>query len=1175
MTCSSCGATVPERARFCPSCGNPLDVRADERRVVTVVFGDLVGFTTLSETRDPEHIKNLVDRCFAQLALDVTNHGGRVDKVLGDGIIALFGAPLAHEDDAERAVRCALQMQQTLGAYARDASMPIQMRVGVNTGEVLVGALRAGGDSTAMGDVVNTASRLQEAAAPGQVLVGPATYAATRNVLRYDHVGALSVKGRVEPVEAWRALEAIAPPGHRPRRARTPLVGRDAEVAILRRAVEMAAERSRAQLLLLIGEAGVGKSRLAEELAAIAALDHGGLVLEGRCVPYGEANGWWPIAEAIRRSACIDAEAEIDEAERRLRSFGAELFADQPEGEVVRLTDGLLSILGHGTLGRVEPSRAREEAIRSALSLFEALARTRPLTLVISELHWADEVVLHLADRLLDRLRALPFVLVATARPELEERWTPKPGRHNLVLVNLDPLDARAADDLLTSLLGHDAPADLRELLLERGGGNPFFLEELVALLTEAGVMQPDGAARRLRADGQDIRELPATLRGIVAARLDRLDPRERGVLEDASVLGRHGQVDALIALASARGETDAASVIDELAAKDFLVAIAGECEFKSDVVREVAYGTLTKAERARRHAALGVWIDVKGRKMERADDYLQQVAHHYGSAAEIAVELGGVEGVPADIGEVALESLLRAIEAVEHREAWQMAGHLVEQALKLVTDDATRWNLLLTRAKARSGVRNMAGARDDVETVLVEADATGAREVHARALVCLGAVERAEGDLAASAATLELAVTLWREQADRKGVADALRELGFTWLLQGRHDASEDAIQQALDAFRDLGDRRGEAWALQNLAWIAFERGQVDHAEERLHESMTAFAEIGDWGGAGWAMGLLGWVRYWQGRLDEAHRLAEAILDEAHRTGERFAEAMMVMLLANISLWRGDPDDAVLRAREALRIFETIGDHRYGVQANVPLIRGLVMSGRVGEALAMLEAGLGVIEVQSPDVRKSLGAVVAAQTFLHAGHGEAGLREAEVVDAQAVIRSSEWTIMLGLGLLQCGRVADAVARLEEASALARVDGASANARSALALAYAAAGRAEEALREAGEVKALPVGSFLDRMFASLAQGFAAGQQGDATAADTAFADAAAILAETADRYDAALIRLAYGHALDARGDPSGRETLDAARTELAGMQADPVGWETAFLLAARGGVPG
>src|SRR4051794_1258119 len=302
MTCPSCGATAPADARFCPVCGHTLVSRPDERRVATVLFADLVGYTSFSETADPEQVKNVVDRCFARLATDITTFGGQVDKVIGDALVALFGAPVTHEDDAERAVRAALRMQEHLVEMREEAGLELQMRVGVNTGEVLVGALRAGGDYTAMGDVVNTASRLQASAAPGQVVVGAATHTAASRGVRYEPLGMITVKGREEPVEAFVAVEAIAPPGQRRERARTALVGRNEELAMLNAALTTALTRRRAHFVLISGEAGVGKTRLAAELGSEALCNHDALVLTGHCIPYGETNVWWPIGAMVSQA---------------------------------------------------------------------------------------------------------------------------------------------------------------------------------------------------------------------------------------------------------------------------------------------------------------------------------------------------------------------------------------------------------------------------------------------------------------------------------------------------------------------------------------------------------------------------------------------------------------------------------------------------------------------------------------------------------------------------------------------------------------------------------------------------------------------------------------------------------------------------------------------------------
>nr|MBA2283440.1 AAA family ATPase [Acidimicrobiia bacterium] len=424
VTCRSCGAVGVAGARFCATCGQPLTQRADERRVVTVLFADLVGFTALAERRDPEQVKNLVDRCFERLAADVADFGGRVDKFVGDAVLALFGAPLAHEDDAERAVRCALRMQRTLSDWREGTGADeLQLRVGINTGEVLVGALRAGGDWTAMGDVVNTASRLQTMAEPGTVVVGPDTHAATLDAVRYTPLGELRTKGREGLVEAWVAVEPIALPGHRTRRADVPIVGRDLELGLIGSVIEAAVKRRRAATVVVVAEAGMGKSRLVEAAAERAACEHGMAVWEGRCVPYGEANVWWPVAEAVRQGCGITTEDPLATAERlAVVAVTAALEMPDRAPEVKRIVTGLLYLMGYEvSLRDIDPLRAREEAMRSVLGFVEALTHTRPVVLVVSDLHWADDLVLETIAALLDRLRGAPFVVVASARLELQD----------------------------------------------------------------------------------------------------------------------------------------------------------------------------------------------------------------------------------------------------------------------------------------------------------------------------------------------------------------------------------------------------------------------------------------------------------------------------------------------------------------------------------------------------------------------------------------------------------------------------------------------------------------------------------------------------------------------------------------------------------------------------------
>src|SRR5438105_2883992 len=542
MNCPACGAPAPEGARFCAECGQRLIVAADERRLVTVLMADLVGFTALSAGSDPEQVKRLVDACFEALVADIVAFGGHLDKIVGDEIVAMFGAPVAHEDDAERAVRAALRMHGTLAALAPDLGIRVQMRIGVNTGEVLVGAMRAGGEATVMGDVVNTASRLEKLADPGDVIVGPATYAATRASIRYDALGPQGLRGRAQPVASYQATDA-------------------------------------------------------------------------------------------------------------------------PECE--RMVEGLLYLMDGVTRPGVDPTRACDDALRSTIAFFEALASRGPLVLTLSDLHWASDEALELCDRMLARLHDRPFVLVATTRPGLEDRWKPAPGTHNELALHLDPLDRDSTAALVRALFCGDADDETVEFLLERSGGNPFFVEELVAFVQETR-------------DSDRLHALPATLHGLVAARLDALAPAERSLLEDCAIVGGSGPIAAGLALAA---RPDARRMLDDLAERDFLLIDHDEFHFKSELIREIAYGTLTKAERARRHALVAPVLASRG----------DQAAHHLATAAELVEELGSVDGVPADVRAQAVDALMRAAERDESVESWLRSERHHDRALALLGSENTQ----------------------------------------------------------------------------------------------------------------------------------------------------------------------------------------------------------------------------------------------------------------------------------------------------------------------------------------------------------------------------------------------------------------------------------------------------------------------------------------------------
>jgi tetratricopeptide (TPR) repeat protein len=1116
---------------------------------------------------------------------------------------------VAHEDDAERAVRTALRMQESIAEFRTRTDVPVDLRIGVNTGEVLVGLVRAGGDYTAMGDVVNTAERLQSVAEPGTVVVGPGTWAVTRANIEYEPLGALVAKGRGEPVQAWRARQALAPPGYR-RRGSAAFVGRRAELRMLTLAVEAAVTRRRAQLAIVVGEAGVGKSRLAEELAAHARREHDALVLDGRCVPYGEANRWWPVAEALRASAGIDRDDPREVADARMRaSVAAAMDLPVDDSEVRAVAEGLLHLLGHpGALRDLEPTRAAEEATRSIVTYLTALTATRPVVLVLSDTHWADPLVLETLAVLLERLSDRRFVVLATSRDDLAGRLR-SPGRHDAMRINLDPLEGPAAEELLDAMTDRVLAPGLRRDLLDRAGGNPFFLQELVGLLDDVPATALDapiagpgltGLGATLRGDGALPLTLPDTLRGLLAARVDGLAPDERAVLEDAAVWGRTGPEQILAHLGEEFGRPAYRDPLDRLLAKEILERDeSGWWTFHNDLIREVVYSTLTKGERVRRHAACAAFIEVAqreeiARRSAAGDRAVASIAHHGGVAAELAIELGEVDGFPPDIVERALHWIDEATAgAARVRSAPALVRlHTLELRLLPPADRRARAVALLGRASAHADLFELDRAKADVDAARDIAAACEDPALVARATLALAELRQRAGDHAEAVQLATRAVDEFAEIEDLQGQVDAARVLGMTHLFRGDYARASVVIDAALADARELGDRTGIAWALQNLAWIAYVQGRAADADRWLAESVDTFRALGDHGGLNWALGLLAFVRFHQGRTAEAEELGDAVLVEARRRGDRWAEGMLRMLAAGIRLWSGRSHEAVVAADEARRVFENMHDRFGRIQATAAYGRALVTSGRVQEGmdvLAEMADRREILEDDPLDEDDRIVAIALAASSVQIGDPERALQaiggdgfidrgfEPETLGhADALVAHALALVQLGQperavdqllplvadGLVTEGLVADGLVAggLVDAGA---GEGdpqleASPYAMSAYALALATTGRGDDTEDAVSRVFGSPRATYSDRLTAQIARAVVAGGDDEGRAAwEIAVADADAV-----DDPVAAAVTRAAAATAHARFGWDGAEELEAAaHARLAALGITAEGW--------------
>lgn len=1159
MSCASCGSEVPSGARFCPSCGSSLIGGTEERRVVTVLFADIVGFTALAEQLDPEHVKGLVDRCFVQLTSDITAFGGVVDKIVGDEIVALFGAPVAHEDDAERAVRAALRMQSSLKDMGAQTQTPFEMRIGINTGEVLVGSSASGNDYTAMGDVMNTASRLQTMAEPGQIVVGGSTQALTRTAIAYRPLGMVEAKGRAETVEAWIARTAVRPPGARVRRT-SEFVGRERELEVLLAQARLAIELEQAQVALLGADAGMGKTRLAEEVASRLRADDGAAVYRGRCVPYGEANVWWPVAEVLRQMFELDVDATDRDAQVLIRAGLSDTLAGRGL-DLERASVAALHALGYATsLRNGNRDRNRAEVTMMLASLLEVRMEQRPIVLLLSDMHWAAEAVWSLIHNLLAQLSRSRLMVILTTRQAVERRL--EPGRFGTLRMELGPLPEDAARSLVAELDGDLSDDDVEELVA-RSGGNPFFLEELSEMVGR-------DAARRVSWRGLDAHErmaqIPDTLRGLLAARLDELDPVSRRVLEAASVIGRSGlRSDLNLLIDRLYPGTDVDAGIEALTAAELVAVEGSRFIFVSDLIREVAYSTITKASRARTHGEIAQYLEAEYGPPYR-NSVVVAVARHYRVAATHVIELG--DALPRGAGGF-ISGELAGMPPVDHtveraaywqaeagwRAAqagvWSEAEDWFSGALELAAP-ADRPMLLYGRARSRAEQRNVSGTRSDLDQL--DSIVTNDPVMLAKALVVRGDIEGKAGELDRSVQLLTEAINQLHGLGQSVEESVALRLLGLTDMYRNDNESARSSLELARQVAESGGHEKQHGWALQALAWLAFREGRLDEADRYVRAATDIFADLDDRAGELWTLGAQAWVAFHRGELKRAAELLDEVAPEARRGGDPWAEAVVLILQASRALWGGRASDAIERAREAQTVAERADDFSLGVQARAVEGRALLSLGRVAEGLGVLEQVAVLADRAAVEETRRIAVVANVAAASRFGDAERALRWAQRYpwsEAEGdVVGRRDYAASLALAHLALGEFDEA-----EANVAPLLEGAhrSSFAAAVGALISAAVGDHVEAERRWSWVLNRE-STYMDRVWAQIARAVVAVSQDDPAMAASAIQEARGLVETTDDRPTLLLLALFSGRV----------DQLDTARMEdeIRATGIDPVGWQ-------------
>jgi class 3 adenylate cyclase len=973
-SCAACGVALPNDARFCPACGAPAGTGppaapaaepARERKTATMLFADVVGSTALAEAHDPEIVSRLIGGLFERLAEEIGRYEGTIEKFAGDAMLAVFGVPTIHEDDPERAVRAALEMQAAVGrlvdAAGAGGQRP-QVRIGIETGEVLVDLDRASGarDLFVTGDAVNTAARLQGLAGPGSIVVGPATYAATRDVVEYEELAPAVLKGKAQPVSAWRAVSVTARRGglRRPLGIEAALIGRQDELTRLKETVRRAAATGRPQLVTVVGSAGVGKSRLTWELEKyLDGLPEAYHWRKGRCLSYAQAS-YSALADAIKadvRAADDDPPATVVERlDARLAEVGA---GGDPEIRIALLT----------TLGLEDEAIARDRLVDGWTRYLGLVAARAPLVLVLEDVHWADEGLLDFIEYLA-RWGEGSIAILCLARHELlDRRPTWSGGIPDAATIVLEPLSTGETDRLVDGLLAGGLPASLRERVVGLAEGNPLFAEELIRMFVDRGVLRPADGIWELARPIEEI-EVPSSIQAVLAARLDGLPGDEKRLAQSASVVGRIFW-DVLVAHLTRQGPGSTGDLLRRLRVKELVVprqpsslADAAEFGFRHVLVRDVAYDSLPKRDRASLHVDVASWAEAT--LADRIEEFAELIAAHLAAALAYEEELAP-SGEPVSLGplrELLYAAAVRAarraaaISALPAAQRWQQVA--IDQARQLDLPARERMGLALDYYEdlwhepgPAVRVAIFSEALGLFESI---PDPTnGDRDVRARLLGALAEATYESNRIEDAQAMLREGIAGLKDHPPSRGRSDLERVFGWTLWRTGHPSDAAPFLALAIDDARQARSEEAHRWAIHDHGVARLQSGHIDDGVALLEESFAMAREAGDRAlmlrcyinipmtrydrgdpptaivplfeeglqlarraGAvatiGWIATSLSYEMQDLGRLDESVALAAEGIDACVRSGdqERIAQAREALIWAH--LLRGDRRSAV-----------------------------------------------------------------------------------------------------------------------------------------------------------------------------------------------------------------------------------------------------------------------
>jgi class 3 adenylate cyclase/tetratricopeptide (TPR) repeat protein len=945
-----------------------------ERKIVTVVFCDLVGFTARAESLDPEDVDAFLSPYHERVRAELERHGGSVEKFIGDAVMALFGAPTAHEDDPERALRAALAIRE----FAVEEQL--ELRVGITTGEALVrlDVQPEAGEGMASGDVVNTAARLQTAAPVNGIVVDETTYRATRQAIDFEEAPAVDAKGKAEPIAVWTAVAAHSRFGvDTAHEARSQLVGRERELGIVRDTFERARHERTPQLLTLVGVPGIGKSRLVYELNRIVEADPELITWrQGRCLAYGDGITLWALGEIVKAQAgVLEQDSQADIAAKIHQSVEDTLAGT---GDEAWVEAHLLALLGLSDEAQLGGDR-RNEAFSAWRRFLEGLAEQRPLVVVVEDIHWADESLLDFLDELVDWLTDVPLFVVSTARPELLERrpgWGG--GKLNATTLALSPLSDEQTVELIGRLLQRPLiAAESQQALLERAGGNPLYAEQFVELYVEQGSTDELG--------------LPETLQGIIAARLDGLPESEKGLLQDAAVVGKVFWASSI----SRDGEAATAS-LHALERKGFVrrqrrSSLEGESEFAfaHALVRDVSYGQIPRADRARRHRAVAEWIDALG----RPEDHAEMLAYHWSSALELVRATGGDDDEIAERTRLALRA---AGDRAFTLNSFAVAAAQYEEALELwPADDGERPELTFRRARAIYHAYDEERREEALEEARDSLLAAGDTDRAAEAESFLALVSWYRGERETTHARLDRAESL-SESSTSASVARVLAVSARIRFIASERDAARRLAESALAMAEELGLDELQAHALTTVGMTKNDVGDVSGVDD-MERALSIALEI-DSPIAATILNNLAVEAFTVGDL----RRGKSIYEDAVRLGERLGDRESARFtgtnLIFADFFLGDWDSALRSLDEFIAACEAGSSH-----ANEPdmrTLRGSIRRAR-GDATGAATDHLRAVELsRAQQNAHNLMVSLVGRAAMNAERGE-------YVEARALLREA------------------------------------------------------------------------------------------------------------------------------------------------------------------------